>query len=170
MKKLHSASTGGIYIEGLHSNIPADAIELTDVQHEDLLKPKFGLDLTTDEQRARAKTRIDAAAGQARNRFVSTGALIEEEYRAAALDVELWRSAGSDHASAPDSLNIWAEISGQTLDAAASEIEQTAAGYRGALLAIRQIRLSAKAQIDASETGISEITEGFLQQLGRINP
>ena len=171
---------------GFHmaQKIPEGAAAVTDADHAELMEGQAAglkisadadgkpvlINLTLNEQRINAKTRIDAAAGQARNRFVSTGALIEEEYRAAALDVEQWRTAGSDADAAPDSLISWAQISGQTLEQAASEIEHTAAGYRSALLAIRQIRLSAKAQIDASETGISEITEGFLQYLAVITP
>lgn len=169
MTLLYSAETGGFYKTGLHSVIPNDAVEISEEDHKEMAKPSR-VTLNINEQRARAKTRIDAAAGQARNRFVSTGALIEEEYRAAALDVELWRSAGSDSADAPDSLSSWAQISGQTLEAAASKIEQTAAGYHSALLAIRQIRLAAKAEIDVAETGIDETTEGFLQQLAGITP
>ena len=168
MKRLYSSSTGGLYLLGVHKNVPSDAIEINDDRYQEILSGKQKVSIS--DQRATAKKRIDAAAGSARNRFVSTGVLIEEEYRAAALDVERWRSAGSDPDVAPDSLSIWAQISGQTLEQAASEIEQTAAGYRSALLAIRKIRLSAKAEIDAAEAGIDEITEVALQLLADIKP
>ncbi|AAS95579.1 tail assembly protein [Nitratidesulfovibrio vulgaris] len=36
MQRYHSPSTGGFYLDGVHSDIPADAIPITDSEHVDL--------------------------------------------------------------------------------------------------------------------------------------
>ena len=36
--KLYSATTGGFYITGVHADIPADAVEITDDRHAELLQ------------------------------------------------------------------------------------------------------------------------------------
>ena len=114
------------------------------------------VDLSIEQQRINAKNRVDLMAGQARSRFVSQGSLIQEEYRAAAAEVAEYRQTGD----VPSSLQLWADLSGQSVDESASEIEQTAALYSQVLLAIREIRLTAKVAIDKAEADtINEILQ-----------
>lgn len=153
MKTFYSESTGGFYLEGVHKDIPSDAVALSPAEYQAKLKGKAP---TIEQQREIAKNKVDLMAGQARSRFVSQGLFIQEEYRTAAAEVAEYRQTGD----VPRSLQLWADLSGQSVDEAASEIEQTAARYSQVLLAVREIRLTAKVAIDKAEADtINEILQ-----------
>lgn len=124
-----------------------------------------------DTRRARQLTAIDTAAGAARLRYVSAGQLIEEEYRQAKFAVQTWRAAGSPADDVPPEIVSGAEYSDITNEAAAVEIEQTAARWEGVLSAIRDLRLGGKAAVKAAaDDAIESTAQGYIVQLEAMEP
>ncbi|MBE0471770.1 MAG: hypothetical protein IBX55_19950 [Methyloprofundus sp.] len=122
------------------------------------------------DRRDTAKELIDQSAGNARQRYVSVGPLVEEEYRLALQQCKAWRAAGSPEASVPAAISDWAIASGMTDEQAAANIEQTAAGWELVLLTIRQIRLSGKAAVDAAtdlgtHDDMQNVAQPYIDQL-----
>ena len=105
-----------------------------------------------DQVKGEECERIDRAAGIARSRFVSPGALIEEEYRQARASVERWRLAGSSATDIPPEIQSGADYSGISPEEAAQEIERTATGYATAMAYIREVRLAGKRAVQLAET------------------
>lgn len=124
-------------------------------------------------ERVKAKSAIDTAAGSARQRFVSAGQLIEEEYRLALQQVQAWRAAGSPAEDVPAAITGWIGATSMTAEQAAVDIEQTAAAWEQALLQIRSLRLEGKAMVDAAADDATEITTiagSYVQKLNDIKP
>lgn len=122
-----------------------------------------------------SKQAIDTAAGNARQRYVSVGQMVEEEYRLALNQTKEWRAAGSPPDSVPDSISGWATAKGITDEAAATDIEQTAAYWDSVLLTIRQIRLSGKAAVDAAvdlgtHDDMMNVAQPYIDQLDAMQP
>ena len=122
--------------------------------------------------RLRAKVAIDTAAGSARARYVSAGELVEQEYLQAKRSVEEWRAAGSPAGSVPEDIMVWADASGMSAEQAAQEIEATAAGWAQVITAIRQIRLTGKAAIDAAADAAdyTATAQPYIDQLDAMQP
>lgn len=97
------------------------------------------------------KTVIDQACGAARGAVVSQGDYISEEYRRAYEDAMAYKAAGYTGA-VPSSVKSWKDASGMTNKAAADDIIATRDGYMALLDAVRAIRLSGKAAVDAAAT------------------
>jgi hypothetical protein len=121
------------------------------------------------------KQLIDQAAGNARQRYVSVGQMVEEEYRLALHQTKEWRAAGSPSANVPAAISDWAIASGMTDEQAATDIEQTAAYWDQVLLNIRQIRLSGKTAVDnATDLGthddMQNVAQPYIDQLNLMQP
>jgi len=126
-------------------------------------------------RRNNAKTAIDNAAGEARQRFVSNGSLIDMEYKLAQEQTQAWRAAGSPADDVPLAVSDWAAAAGITDEQAAADIEATATAWENVLLAVRQIRLSGKAAIDAatdqgSADDMANIAQPYIDQLDALKP
>ena len=128
-------------------------------------------DVIDDACRIAARYRIDAAAGRARARFVSPGALVAEEYRAARDAAQRWRDAGSPADDVPDEVVSGADYSDISHEQAAAEIEQTADAYETGLAAIRAARLAGKKAVSAA-TGddIDAAADAAIAELDAIKP
>ncbi|WP_296059633.1 hypothetical protein [uncultured Amphritea sp.] len=124
------------------------------------------------DRRLTAKNNIDSAAGEARYRFVSSGQLIEEEYRLTLQQTKEWRAAGSPADAVPFGMQSWMDAAGITAEDAALDIEQTANGWEAALLSIRQLRLAGKASVDASgdTADFDAVAQVYIDQLKTIKP
>ena len=122
-------------------------------------------------RRQRASERIDKAAGLARLRFVSPGALVVEEYRAARQAVQRWRDSGSPADDIPDEIVSGAEYSDISPEDAALEIEQADTAYRSGLAAIRRSRLAGKrASNNALGESIDQAADTAIAELDAIQP
>lgn len=192
----YSASTRGFYSKNLLTRYqtlntwPEDAIELTPEEIEMFYQtpPPSGFELGADnngrptwvpaaqppsnERRAQLKSNIDVAAGRARLRYVSTGQLVEEEYRLTLEQTKAWRSAGSPAESVPRAVQDWADAAGITAEDSATQIEQAAVAMETALLDIRGIRLAGKAAIDAAADtdDFDAIAQPYIDQLVAVTP
>lgn len=186
----YSKSTNGFFDRSIHSdNIPTDAVEITAEEHAALIEGQSsGKIITTDEtgrpvladpppapaneRRAAAKRTIDAAAGNARARYVSAGQLVEEEYRLALQQTQAWRDAGSPSEQVPAAIQDWADAAGITAEQAATSIEQTAVAWEAVLLQVRQVRLAGKAAVDAAGDAddFAAIAQPYIDQLNAMQP
>jgi hypothetical protein len=96
--------------------------------------------------------RIDVAAGHARERYISPGTAIAEEYTLALQDAENFKAAGYT-GDVPPSIQVDMNTASITAQAAADAIITMSQQYRALLEGIRAIRLTAKAQIATLITG-----------------
>lgn len=103
------------------------------------------------------KAQIDAACGAKRESLVSGGSYIAEEYRRAYEDALAYKAAGYT-GTVPASVASWKTVSGMTNKAAADDIIATRDGYMSLLDAIRDIRLTGKAAVDAAATPVDILT------------
>lgn len=172
---------------------PTDTVEITKVEQATYQgqNPPDGFKLGADEngrpvwvevppasiadRRDAAKKSIDQAAGNARQRYVSVGQMVEEEYRLALQQCKEWRAAGSPAASVPAAISDWAIVSGTTDELAAVNIEQTAAYWDQILLNVRNLRLSGKAAIDAAtdlgtHDDMQTKAQYYIDQLNAMKP
>lgn len=113
--------------------------------------PLPALGTSLPEIKAVAKDQIDQACGSKRAVAVSSGAHIEEEYRRAYEDALAYKATGYTGA-APASVQSWATVASLTAKQAADDIILTRDGYMALLDAIRDIRLTGKAMVDAATT------------------
>ncbi len=186
----YSKSTHGFYDQKINgNNIPQDAVEITDSEYLALLagqssgkRIEMGDDgkpgllspspPTPAERRSTAKTAIDTAAGNVRKAFVSTGQLIEAEYRLAQQQAQAWRANGSPADNVPPAISDWATTAGFTNEEAASAIETAAVQLEGVLIAVRNIRLQGKAAVDAAAdtADFNAIAQPYIDQLEALKP
>jgi hypothetical protein len=188
-----SISTNGFYNAAIHgNNMPGDAVAITQDEYSALIagqrqgkrivagqngKPELAdppLASLADRKDA-AKAAIDKAAGNARQRFVSTGTLIDMEYKLAQEQTAAWRAAGSPAGDVPDTITSWAAVTGMTDEEAAQDIEATAVAWEQVLIGVRQIRLAGKAAIDAAaDQGTADdmatIAQPYIDQLNALAP
>lgn len=108
-----------------------------------------GWALNLDQMRAGIKNTIDVICGDKRAAIVSPGSYIAEEYRRAYDDAIEYKLGGYT-GTVPASVQSWATTSGITATQSADDIIATRNTYMQILDAIREIRLSAKADIDAA--------------------
>lgn len=190
---LYSQTTSGFYSRGLHGDsIPADAKLISDSEYKTLINGQSqGKVIAADEngmpilidpaiptplkRRNNAKTAIDIAAGQARQRFVSSGQLIDMEYKLAQEQTKAWRDAGSPAGDVPLAVSDWAAAAGMTDEQAAQDIEATAQAWEMVLLTVRQIRLAGKAAVDAATDqgtadDMANVAQAYIDQLDALTP
>lgn len=115
-----------------------------------------------------AKVTLDSLAGSIRAAYVSSGQLIQEEYRHAKLQADLWDGTGS----VPATIQSWADASGMTPLEAQADVIATAASWELVLETIRQVRLEAKAAVDAAESidSVRGIVSTYSQSLNSLRP
>jgi hypothetical protein len=125
----------------------------------------------TSERRTAAQADIDRAAGAARQRYVSPGALIDAEYVQAETEAQAYATAGYPDADVPPAVQSWADAAGMTPQAAADDILATAQQWRGLLDQIRAIRLLGKAAVDAAaDADIEATAKAYIDQLDALKP
>ncbi len=107
----YSKSTGGFYDPAIHTAIPADAVEITESYHADLLAAQSagkliepdvnGYPIAVDpppptlaEAQADALAAIDIAAGVARSRYITTVNGQDATYLLKAADADRYKAAG----------------------------------------------------------------------------
>lgn len=195
----YSKTTGGFFPDAMRGDYeragtwPSDAVKLTAQETETfhLKIPPTGYQLGSDEtgrpkwikvpvspltdRRNVAKRAIDDAAGAARQRFVSTGTLIDMEYKLAQEQTAAWRAAGSPADNVPDAITSWAAAAGMTDEEAAADIEATAIAWEQVLIGVRQIRLAGKAAVDAAaDQGTADdmmnVAQPYIDQLDALAP
>jgi len=122
-------------------------------------------------EKTKAKLLIDQEAGEARQRFVSEGYLVEEEYRLALQQATVWIDSGKEEPT-PECIAAWASASGMTDDEAADNIIQTSALWDTALAAIRALRLNGKAVITnlADNQDINVAAGAIVDQIKAVKP
>lgn len=160
MARHYSAKTGSTYLDGIHSEIPADAVPITEERYLSVIANPSpgkvrshdanGLPIlidppvyvpTADELCAR----IDAAADAARA-AVAGDPLRAVEYDRARIEAQAFADAGYPAEAVPRTVAAWA-INGRTAQQAADSILAEAVAYTEALYVIRETRLAAKEQI-----------------------
>lgn len=116
-----------------------------------------------------AKMHVDKMAGHCRVKCTAPGEMILAEYQIAEDEAVEW--VASDFAGdAPSSVSSWAQASGMTPQQAADDIVTSAVAFKNRINAIRQIRMAAKAAIDAATTQgeINEIVETAMNDFGGV--
>lgn len=152
-----AASTGGFYDDAIHATLPADAVEITAVQHAALLAGQSSGKLIASDQSDRPIlidqpphvpteielcNAIDTAADTAR-RAVAGDPLRAVEYDRAASEAAAFKAAGYPADAVPRTVAAWA-INGRSAQQAADSILAEAAQYTEALYFLRETRLQAK--------------------------
>lgn len=150
----YSKSTGGIYVSSVHSDIPDDAVEVSQEEHEALMAAhRRGCSIGADAQgrpiaieptisREFQCARIDSAADAARL-AVAGEPLRAAEYQIAEAEAKAYQAAGYV-GDCPPSVKSWAEAKGWPSKQAADNIIGEANAWNAALYAIRDARLKAK--------------------------
>ncbi|MGX1173324.1 phage tail protein [Pseudomonas sp. R151218B TE3479] len=130
--------------EGLRPARPSPAHDwngdswVLDVEKAGVLKQQEG---------ERLCDKIDSAADSAR-RALAGDPLRALEYRQAALEAQAFKDQGYPKKAVPLSVSAWV-VKGRTARQAADQILAKAAEFEANLLALRELRLKAKAQIRA---------------------
>lgn len=149
----------GFYVEGIHSEIPAPAIAISDETHAALLDGQSvgkTMAVTADGQprliappaqslgqiRTALCARIDSAADAARL-AVAGDPLRAAEYQIAEAEAKAYQAAGYT-GECPPSVKSWAEAKAWPSKQAADNIIAEAVAWNAALYAIRDARLKAK--------------------------
>lgn len=156
-KRLYSQTTGNVYIPGMHSDIPEDAVEITSERYDTVIAnpaagkirshESDGLPILVDPPpyvptAEELCARIDTSADTARAAVVGDPTRTIEYERAAA-EAAQFKAAGYPAADVPRTVAAWA-INGRTAQQAADDILAEAAAYTEALYQIRETRLQAK--------------------------
>jgi hypothetical protein len=123
----------------------------------------------TPEEIAAAIAEIDTICDRKRNRYISAGSLVVEEYRLAARQAAAYKQAGYSGA-VPAAVQSWATAKGWTATQAADDILATEAAWMAVLAAIRNIRLPAKEQARAATDRaiLADVLAGVRAALAQI--
>ena len=136
------------------------------------------LELNAEEQarqrnlKAQCCESIDLAADAARQRFVSPGSLIDQEYKEAYNQAKAWLDSGSDPAAVPQSVADEAEVRGLNNADAAQLVVHTGDQWAVLLMQIRKMRNQGKAAINSAavDSDVSSITQVWINSLAQIKP
>jgi hypothetical protein len=160
MQRFYSKATGTTYLEGMHNDIPDDAVPIDAGRYlEVIANPAPGRVRSHDAQglpilidpppyvptTVALCACIDRAADAAR-RSVAGDPLRAVEYERSAAEAQAFKDAGYPAEAVPRTVSAWA-INGRTVRQAADSILTEAATYSEALYLIRETRLQAKEQI-----------------------
>lgn len=115
---------------------------------------------------------IDAAAGKARQAFVSNGELVAQEYQLAKQEAADWLANGKDETAIPSSVADHVAMTGQSTEEAAQEIVATAELWEQALSGIRSLRLGGKTAVRNADTikGAEQAANEAIAQLKAYRP
>ena len=162
MRRFYSQKTRSTYLEGVHENMPPDAVEILEDRYLTVIAnptpgkirshDEHGLPILIDPPQhvptsEELCTRIDTAADAAR-RAVAGDPLRAVEYANAATEAQAFAAAGYQ-GTVPPMVAAWA-INGRTPQQAADDILREAAQYNAALVQLRTVRLNAKELIRAA--------------------
>ncbi|TBW58568.1 hypothetical protein EZI54_04065 [Marinobacter halodurans] len=112
---------------------------------------------------------IDQAAGNARERFVSPGYLVDQEYKRAEEAARSFADAGYPASDVPSAVSSWASAKSWTAQQAADDIIATADYWYGAIDQIREIRLAGKAAVQAATADQREaVAQQYIDQLNTL--
>jgi hypothetical protein len=92
---------------------------------------------------------VDTEAGYARARIVSPGQLVDQEYMFAYQDATEYAAVGYS-GPVPDTVQSWADATGNSPQWAADDIISTRAQFKAASDFIRRVRLTAKEGVRAA--------------------
>lgn len=163
---LYSPTTSGFYDLSIHGySIPADAVEITEVQHAQLLSDQSaGATIQPDEngfpvavfppppnlaeQITALCLQVDTAADAARLK-IAGDPLRVVEYERAATEAQAFKAAGYTGAT-PPTVASWAEAKNWTAQQAADDILAVSVAWNMAMYALRDIRLKGKEAIRAA--------------------
>jgi len=188
--KFYSATTNAFYAGELRADFkaagswPTDAVEVSDEVHAEFVSPppvgkrmvpgsdgypSWGdvpvrsiVDLLID---------IDRAAGEARDRFVSPGHLVDQEYKYAESKAREFKAAGYPGDAVPRAVSSWAQAKGWTAQQAADDIIATAGYWYDTIDEIRELRLAGKeATRNASEADRQSTAQAYIDQLNALVP
>ena len=114
--------------------------------------------------------RIDAKAGEVRQRFARDW-LIDEEYTLAANQAQAYVDNGYS-GEVPETVQAWADAAGMSVQNAADDILETRDAYNTALEAVRRIRLTAKKAVAQAATvrAAYDIAEQAVTDLDAVTP
>jgi len=177
MKRFYSRTTGCLYLEGHHFDMPQDCVVIPeDIYKAVLANPApgkirshdaDGLPILIDTPphiptETELCASIDLAADAAR-RAVVGDPLRAAEYDRARIAAEHFAAAGYQ-GDVPAMVAAWA-INGRTAQEAADDILHEAAQYTAALIALRETRLAAKEQVRVlMEAGEVEQAQQVVEQ------
>jgi len=115
---------------------------------------------------------IDLAADDARQRFVSPGSLIDQEYKEAYGQAKAWLDSGADQYTAPQSVINEAQVRRMSNIDAAQFVVRTGDNWAELLMQIRKVRNQAKAAINsaANDADFSSIAQNWIDNLAQIKP
>jgi hypothetical protein len=159
MQQFYLQKTGNTYLQGVHV-IPDGAVPISDDLYQEIIANPApgkirshdaeGLPILIDPPAvvitaADLCLLIDAAADKARSAVVADP-VRAMEYQLAAQEAQPFKDAGYPSDAVPRTVAAYA-IKGRTPQEAADSILAEAAAYNEALYSLREIRLSAKAEI-----------------------
>lgn len=160
MSRFYSRSTGGTYIAGVHTDIPSDALPISEevflnvfsrprhdkvLGHNQLGIPML-IDRTIEQPTAEELCAdIDRAADIARQ-TAAGDPLRALEYDKALSEAEVFKANGYPVTGVPETVSAWA-VEGRSPEQAALEIISKAEAFNSQLLSIRTIRLRAKESV-----------------------
>lgn len=136
------------------------------------------LELNAEEQarqrnlKAQCCESIDQAADAARQRFVSPGSLIDQEYKEAYNQAKAWLDSGSDPAAVPQSVADEAEVRGLNNADAAQLVVDTGDRWAALLMEIRAMRNRGKAAVNAvaDDSDLLSVAQVWIDELVSIRP
>lgn len=123
-----------------------DMVELIETEVA-LVKRRTGVDWLSVQEEYRK--RLDALADAIRDSYKYPGQkTIDMEYAQVDLELRQWQAAGSDPANVPDEIQVWQDVTGQSLAWVVNDIEQSIDLHRQMISGIRRLRLMGKKTIN----------------------
>lgn len=190
----YSKTTGGFYTAEIHgSNIPVDAVEITNADHAALLAAQSagkriepdinGYPVAVDpppptlaEAQAAALAAIDAEAGAARARYITVAQGQDATYLSKAEDARAYKSAGYPAANVADYPYVQAEAeavhgpapTAAQVQAVTDNILAIAAAWAVKGAAIERARISGKLAVSAAVdvAGVETARAAAVAELG----
>jgi len=147
--------------------LDADMVELVEAEVA-LVKRRTELPWLSVQEEYRK--RLDALADEIRDSYKYPGQkTIEMEYGQVDLTLRQWKEAGSDPTTVPDEIQVWQDVTGQTLAWVVNDIEQSIGLQRQMIADIRRLRLMGKKTInEVSSDQIQTVYDQYATQLEAI--
>jgi hypothetical protein len=113
------------------------------------------------------RKRLDKLSDDIRDSYKYPGQnTIDMEYGQVDLVLKEWQAAGSDPANVPDEIEVWQDVTGETLAWVVNDIETSIGSYRRMIRTIRRLRLMGKKVI--GEAPSAEIDGVFNQYAAQL--
>lgn len=121
--------------------------------------------IVEEDTKENAKAMIDLAAGRARTRYISDGALINLEYNQISKQVIDWRNLGSPADNVPVMITVRAETLSITVEDAAKSVEDASLNYENIINQTFSIRTIGKKAVDDAKKNFIKVAEKYVKQL-----